>query len=100
MSSFARYAPPHARLLVKRHPLDDGLVDWARVTRRTAARYGVAEQVTVIDGGDIESVGAMALVTIHGSIFGGANAASTNAGQISSGAALVASFLRSGSVSS
>lgn len=66
-ASFARRAPRDARLLVKLHPLDDGLVDWARVVRQVAARRGVAERVIVIDGGAIEEVldHARAVVTIN-----------------------------------
>ena len=51
VASFARNAVPDARLLVKLHPLDDGLVDWGRIVRRTAAQFGVAERVIAIDGG-------------------------------------------------
>lgn len=64
---FARHAPPGARLLAKLHPLDDGLVDWARIVRQTAAQWSVAERIAVIDGGAIEAVlpHTAAMVTVN-----------------------------------
>jgi capsular polysaccharide export protein len=53
LGSFARQAPGAARLVVKLHPLDCGLVDWAGMTGHIAAEAGIAERVTVIDGGDM-----------------------------------------------
>ena len=38
--SFALHAPPAARLLVKEHPIDNGLTPWRRLLRETAARHG------------------------------------------------------------
>jgi capsular polysaccharide export protein len=70
VASFARHALSDSRLLVKLHPLDDGLVDWARVVRQIAARGGVAERVMIIDGGAIETVldHARAVVTINSTV--------------------------------
>jgi capsular polysaccharide export protein len=70
VASFARNAPKDARLLVKLHPLDDGLVDWERIVRRTAVQFAVAERVMVIDGGAIEAVlpHARAVVTINSTV--------------------------------
>jgi capsular polysaccharide export protein len=70
VASFARNAVPDAHLLVKLHPLDDGLVDWGRIVRRTAAQFGVAERVMVIDGGAFEAVlpHARAVVTINSTV--------------------------------
>jgi capsular polysaccharide export protein len=56
VASFAEHAPRHARLLIKLHPLDDGLVDWARMTREVAAARGVTNRLTIIDGGDIGQI--------------------------------------------
>jgi capsular polysaccharide export protein len=50
VASFARHAPPEARLLVKVHPLDPGLKAWARRVRRIAAAHGVAGRVTYLGG--------------------------------------------------
>lgn len=51
MASFARSAPTEARLVVKNHPLDPGLVDLARITRLLAVEHGLAGRVEFIDGG-------------------------------------------------
>lgn len=53
MTSFARYAPPQARLVVKNHPLDPGLVDLAKMTRVLAIERGLADRVDFIDGGNL-----------------------------------------------
>ena len=53
MSNFAAHAPADARLVVKNHPLDPGLVDLARVTRLLAEERGVAARVDFIDGGNL-----------------------------------------------
>ncbi|MFN4041217.1 MAG: capsular biosynthesis protein [Brevundimonas sp.] len=53
MSSFARHAPPEARLVVKNHPLDPGLVDLRHMTRCLAVERGLAGRVDFIDGGNL-----------------------------------------------
>jgi capsular polysaccharide export protein len=53
MTSFARHAPSEARLVVKNHPLDPGLVDLRRITQVLAVERGVAERVDFIDGGNL-----------------------------------------------
>lgn len=53
VKSFADAAPAETHLLVKRHPLDPGLVPWHRITRSLARRYGVGERVHYITDGDI-----------------------------------------------
>lgn len=53
MSSFAANAPANARLIVKNHPLDPGLVDLGRVTSRLAVDRGLQDRVDFIDGGNL-----------------------------------------------
>ncbi|HEV7351514.1 MAG TPA: capsular biosynthesis protein [Brevundimonas sp.] len=53
MSSFARSAPPDARLVVKNHPLDPGLINQAKVVRFLAIEHGVESRVDFIDGGNL-----------------------------------------------
>ena len=60
LESFAVSADPTARLVVKMHPLDNGLENWARHLRRTVARVGLAERVVLLDGGDLERLSAHA----------------------------------------
>ena len=56
IKSFAKAAPAGTRLLVKRHPLDAGLIPWRRITHNLAASYGVADRVDYISDGDIADV--------------------------------------------
>lgn len=56
LSSFARAAPDDLCVVVKIHPLDVGLVDWARVVRGIADRHGVHGRVFTIDGGDLPAM--------------------------------------------
>jgi capsular polysaccharide export protein len=53
LASFAGHASSAARLVVKLHPLDSGLVDWAAITRHLAVEFGIADRVIVLDGGDL-----------------------------------------------
>ncbi len=53
MSSFAAHAPANARLIVKNHPLDPGLVDLRRVTNRLAVDRGLQDRIDFIDGGNL-----------------------------------------------
>ncbi|NBB65499.1 capsular biosynthesis protein [Pseudomonas sp. ODNR1LW] len=53
MTSFAAHAPKGARLVVKNHPLDPGVVDLAAVTRRLAIERGLQGRVDFIDGGNL-----------------------------------------------
>lgn len=54
VESFARHARPDRRLIVKVHPLDNGLEGWARIAARAAARHGAGDRVIVIDGGRLD----------------------------------------------
>jgi capsular polysaccharide export protein len=53
MTSFAAHAPRQARLVVKNHPLDPGVIDLAAVTRRLAIEHGLQGRVDFIDGGNL-----------------------------------------------
>jgi capsular polysaccharide export protein len=64
IKSFAKAAPPDVHLLVKRHPLDAGLVPWRRITRRLAAANGIADRVHYVTHGDIADVLRPALGTV------------------------------------
>ena len=56
LSSFARHAPADARLVIKNHPLDPGLVDLARMTHVLAVERGIADRVDFIDGGNLAAL--------------------------------------------
>lgn len=64
IKSFAKAAPADTHLLIKRHPLDAGLVPWRRITAKLAASCGVADRVHFITDGDIASVLEPALGTV------------------------------------
>ncbi|RZJ96211.1 MAG: capsular biosynthesis protein [Brevundimonas sp.] len=53
MTSFARHAPMDARLVVKNHPLDPGVVNLEHITRCLAVEHGLAQRVDFIDGGNL-----------------------------------------------
>ena len=56
VSSFAASAPPDARLVLKTHPLDNGLIGWRRVVDEVSARYRIADRVIYLDGGNLASM--------------------------------------------
>lgn len=56
LTSFARNAPAEARLVIKNHPLDPGLVDLARMTHVLAVERGIADRVDFIDGGNLAAL--------------------------------------------
>ena len=67
VSSFAKNAPSDARLVVKEHPLDNGVRDWQQITMDMATRFGVAERVDYLPSGDIVPVAqaSQGMVTIN-----------------------------------
>lgn len=67
IDSFAVHAPAGLRLVVKEHPLDNGVRDWELVTRDLAERAGVRDRVDYLAWGDIEEVAerARGMVTIN-----------------------------------
>ena len=67
IGSFAAHAPADVRLVVKEHPLDNGVRDWQQVTTDMAALFGVEGRVDYLAWGDIENVtrGSQGIVTIN-----------------------------------
>lgn len=65
--SFADHAPPSLRLVVKEHPLDNGVRDWRGETAALASLHGVADRVDFMETGDIVPVARQArgMVTIN-----------------------------------
>lgn len=56
IGSFAAHAPANMRLVVKEHPLDNGVRDWLQVTTDMAVLFGVEGRVDYLAWGDIETV--------------------------------------------
>lgn len=67
ISSFAAHAPEELRLLVKEHPLDNGIRSWRQEAFDIAKKFGVADRVDYLSGGDIEEFAgsAQGIVTIN-----------------------------------
>lgn len=54
ISSFARSAPKGLHLVVKQHPLDNGLINWRSFVKKSARSHRVEKNVHFIEGGNIE----------------------------------------------
>ena len=67
LESFAANAPADVRLVVKEHPLDNGVRDWQQETADLARLFGVADRVDYLSMGDIVPVTrrALGVVTIN-----------------------------------
>ena len=67
IASFAAHAPDDTRLVLKEHPLDNGVRNWEQEAADIAARFGVAERVDYLAWGDIVPVTrrARGVVTIN-----------------------------------
>lgn len=67
LQSFAAHAPAGSRLVIKEHPLDNGVRDWQLETADLARRFGIADQVEYLAWGDIEAIaeGALGMVTVN-----------------------------------
>lgn len=67
VASFARHAPDDVVLVVKEHPLDNGMIDWACVTRTAAREAGISDRVISVGGYDLQALldRACGLVTVN-----------------------------------
>jgi capsular polysaccharide export protein len=65
--SFAAHAPANAKLVVKLHPLDNGLVNRRRACHVTAQRTGLGDRLVYLDGGDGPALidGAAGIVVVN-----------------------------------
>jgi capsular polysaccharide export protein len=67
LTSFAGHAAAASRLIVKLHPLDSGIYDWAAMIWHAAAALGVSDRLTILDGGAIDAALALSrgVVTVN-----------------------------------
>lgn len=67
VGSFGRHAPPRTKLVVKEHPLDNGLRPWRRIMTRIARWYCLGRRVIFLEHGDLEALvaGAEGVVTVN-----------------------------------
>jgi capsular polysaccharide export protein len=56
VASFARHAPQDAVLVVKEHPLDNGVIDWRGVTAAAARDAGVPTRVVLIEECELQEL--------------------------------------------
>ena len=56
LRSFQAHAPDHSILVVKEHPLDDGLINWRRIVTQLAAQIGIADRVVYLEVGDMNDL--------------------------------------------
>jgi capsular polysaccharide export protein len=70
ISSFARHAPADSHIVIKAHPLDNGLTNWRRVVERIATARGVAARVLFLDDGDLGALlrRARGVVTVNSTV--------------------------------
>ncbi len=54
IASFAKNAKPQDRLLIKSHPLDNGMIDYRSLIGTSTAIHGIDDRVAYIEGGDLE----------------------------------------------
>ncbi|MDO5531764.1 capsule biosynthesis protein [Sutterella sp.] len=70
LTSFAEHAPKDARLLIKNHPLDNGLIRYSIFIESFARELGIAERVTYLESGPAERIieGAVGVVLINSTV--------------------------------
>ena len=56
IASFAQHAAPDAVLVVKEHPLDNGVIDWRHVTETAAADARVGGRVVLVEECDLQEL--------------------------------------------
>lgn len=68
-ASFAAHAPRDAALVIKTHPLDNGLIRWWPRIDEIARRHGISARVHFLDGGNLRVMleNARGVVTINSS---------------------------------
>ena len=70
MRSFARAAPPEARLVIKNHPLDPGFVRYPPQVERLTRELDLAGRVDYVDTGDASALvpRARGIVTVNSTV--------------------------------
>jgi len=70
MESFARHAPSDASLVIKNHPLDMGLMNFARIVRACEQRFGLQGRTLYLEDGDLTALArhARGVVTVNSTV--------------------------------
>lgn len=68
--AFAAAASERCHLVFKVHPLDNGLIDWAGLCRRTASMFGISDRVQYLADANLAELlaGAQGVVTINSTV--------------------------------
>lgn len=53
LASFAFHSAPTTWLVIKTHPLDNGLIDWSGYIAKTAQRLGINQRVHIVHNADL-----------------------------------------------
>jgi capsular polysaccharide export protein len=72
MKSFAHHAPRNAKLVIKNHPLDMGLVNYPRLIRRLSKHLGLEGRVEYIETGNLDTLlrHTLGTVTVNSTVGG------------------------------
>jgi capsular polysaccharide export protein len=67
LRSFAENAARDTHLILKLHPLDNGLVDWRAYAGHIATSYGLSSRIDLIDGGSLDRLiaASQGMVTVN-----------------------------------
>jgi capsular polysaccharide export protein len=70
LESFARHAPGDARIVVKNHPLDLGLMDYRRIVADCERRFDLAGRTLYLEDGDMGALArhALGMVTVNSTV--------------------------------
>ncbi|MBL4906258.1 MAG: capsular biosynthesis protein [Sneathiella sp.] len=56
IKSFAKHADPKAVLLIKNHPLDNGMINYRQQVQTLSSKLDISDRVQFIDGGDLGKI--------------------------------------------
>lgn len=70
VDSFVKHAPGDARLVIKNHPLDMGLVNYPRIIAKLARRFDLVGRIDYLESGDLVGLiqRARAVVTVNSTV--------------------------------
>ena len=65
--SFKENAPDGLRLVFKKHPLDNGIENWARIIEKFSERHDLSDRCVFLDGGNLQGLlkAAYGVVTVN-----------------------------------
>jgi capsular polysaccharide export protein len=70
MESFAEKAPEQARLVIKNHPLDTGLINYPKIIHKLTTRFALTGRVEYMETGDLHALlrHAQGTVTVNSTV--------------------------------